>query len=179
MIRTATPIVEPRVDIWRITPGATVTCLSLARDYTGLQTHWYGRTYLCPGTADCPGCYASVPIRWVGLLPVLDRSKAFRLLELSAQSAQHFDKVRKDVGDLLHVAMSVIKGRRFDPLKVTDYKRVENCPHAETENNTVIDQFARVLGLPRHRQGEAVEVWEQRLQTVAAARLAAVVQGRA
>jgi hypothetical protein len=178
MIRSETPLAEPRVDIWRITPGATVSCFSLASAYTGLQTHWYGRTYLCPGTDDCPGCHASVPLRWIGLLPVLDRSKAFRLLELSAQSAQHFDRCSNDAHGLLHVAMSVNKGRRFDPLKITDWRKIENSPHAEVSCHSVIDQFARILGLPRLRPGEAVEQWEGRLQTVASARLVSVVQGR-
>jgi hypothetical protein len=177
LVSKPTPIVEAHIDIVRLGPGATKVVLSVADNYVGVQSHWTGRTLLCPGTAECPGCLAGLETRWLGYLPIVHNRNVYALLEISAQAARAFDEAR-DGGSLFNVGIELRKGRRFEPIKVVRTKAGAGSGGVPLSPHTVIDQLARILGLPRLRPGEAIEQWEERLQTVAAARLAMAVRAR-
>lgn len=177
MVKQETPVIEPNVEIVRLTPGATKAVLCMADNYTGVQSHWTGRTMLCPGTDDCPGCLAGLETRWLGYMPIVHNRNVYALLEISAQAAAEFDRVREGES-LFKVAIELRKGRRFEPIKITRSRVPADRPGEPIEPNTVIDQLARILGLPRLRPGEPIEQWESRLQIVAAARLAVAVRAR-
>lgn len=177
MVKQPTPVSEPNIELIRLAPGATKTVLCLADNYTGVQSHWSGRTLLCPGTDDCPGCLAGIDTRWLGYMPILHNRSVYALLEISAQAAQEFDRTREGLS-LFKFALELRKGRRFEPMKILRAKPAESPWTTAISTNSVIDQLARILGLPRLRPGEPVEQWEARLQTVAAARLAVAVRAR-
>lgn len=177
MNRTNGPMVEELVEILRLGAGATKTLLAVAHNYTGLQSHWAGRTMLCPGTDDCPGCLAGLETRWLGYLPVVHRKTVYALLEISARAAANFDREREG-GSLFNRALTLRKGRRFEPIEITGSKDTMYWQDPPTEDHQVIDQMCRILQLPRLRPGEPIEAWELRLQTVAAARLGVVVRAR-
>jgi hypothetical protein len=157
--------------------GATKTVLSLGENYTGVRSHWSGRTLLCPGTDDCPGCLAGLDTRWLGYLPVIHNRNVYALLEISAQATPEFDRLRDDAS-LHNMVIEMRKGRRFEPIKIVRAKLSSSTETPAVESVQVIDQLARILGLPRLRPGEEVAAWELRLQTVATARLTVAVRAR-
>jgi hypothetical protein len=171
------PEAEPIIPIFRLQPGAMVDFLSLSTDVVGFQTHWAGRTLLCPGTADCRGCSTGLEPRWTGYLAASNVRRVVGLLEVSAQAADAFRRAGEPEG-LAGKILTVRKGKRFEPIEVVKIRAWEKEIKFIYTAVQVTDMLARILNLPRRRETEEVAVWEERLQRVAAARLEQVCASR-
>lgn len=89
------PATGPQIIIKTLRSGESVEGYLLTENGTSFEVHWNsnkgkkGRSERCLGEEqECPGCFAGLPKRWKGYLPIVDaKNRSTIILELTPGTA--------------------------------------------------------------------------------------------
>jgi len=176
MITTAPLVEEPR-PIYRVSAGETRLFHILSDRVTGVNTHWFGRSYLCIGAPDCPACFAGVEQRWTGYLPVADHRGNRGLLEISASGGELWER-RLSQGKLFDSVAKIERPSRFACVRVAELRPAAKPVGTPIEPEEAYRWLMRILGMPARRPNEQFPEWVGRVRVAAQAALQRCVGDR-
>ena len=165
------PTALNRLPILRIGPGKVVEVRLLSSDWVRLDTHFYGRTFLCPGGDDTP-CCTLLPKRPFWYLPAIVRPGArVVLLELSAKGSSELEQNAKMAVGRVRAGLVFALSRRAKKSPVRTELRDEGREQEDVPLANWFSPLMAIFGLPPIGDGEILEDYGNRVRRTARARI--------
>lgn len=142
------PQTQDVIPVWRPSERTCTDVIILAREVSAVYTHYFGRSYLCPGE-DCPACINGSLPRWVGLLAVGRPTGERAIIEIGAKMTAAIDRIAgaSNSPDVAGCVIEIRKDRKHDPIALVrlhaDRRKV-----TAIHEHVVLESYFVHMGLP-------------------------------
>lgn len=154
----ARPQTQDVIPVWRPAERTCTDVIILGKEVSAVYTHYFGRSYLCPGE-DCPACINGSLPRWVGLLAVGRQTGERAVIEIGAKMTAAIDRIEGASAspNLAGYVIQIRKDRKHDPIALVRLT-AERRKVTPVSEHQVLESYFVQLGLPGCG---AKEIWDQ------------------
>lgn len=151
------PEKRPRLEIFKVSAGASKQFIILGEKPITFQAHFRERTLYCAG-GDCPWCDEGLRRQWRGYIAAARPESTPGALELSAEAWDKWEDIRA-AQPLPGLIISVSRRTENAPAFPQVLRQGDFSRWGLIDSLTLVDSLCRVLRIPERSQYATDDAW--------------------